>query len=587
MRPSEKLAALITAGIFVLSGFAVYQTAKHNYGTEVPQAGGVIREGVIGYARFINPLLAFTDADKDLTTLIYSGLLKVNSEGTLVGDLAESWSVSDDGLIYTVHLRADAQFQDGEPVTADDIEFTIQKAVDPLIKSPRAVNWSGVTVAKVSPYEITFTLKKPYAPFAENLTMGILPKHIWESVAPEAFDVSTYNKEPIGSGPYKIKTTKQNTSGLYEYYELEPFEKYALGEPYIKKVVLTFFTNEEDLSQAFIDNEINLVGGISPELASATFKDAVHVEETALPRIFALFFNQNTDPVLINKEVRKALNISVDRTALVTETLKGYGIPAYSPLPDSLRQALVTSIASTSSATLGASVTTSTGTAQATETSMAEKVSEARALLEANGWKIPTSTSTTTSNTVYEKTAANGQKLRLSFTISTSNSPELKQMAESLRDQWAKIGAEVKIDVYENTDLTQKIIRPRKYSALLFGQVTGREMDLYPFWHSSQRVDPGLNIALYANIKADKALETARSTSDRTKQLSALNEFDREITADIPAIFLFSPEYIYGANIDIKNIHTGTLGEPSERFSNIQEWYTDTKFTWKKPHTEK
>lgn len=564
MRPSEKLAVILTIGIFLLSGFAVYKTAEHKYGTEVPTNGGEVHEGVIGYARFINPVLAFTDADKDLTNLIYSGLLKANEKGELIGDLAETWSVSEDGLVYTVHIRPSAQFHDGEPVTTEDIEFTIQKVTDPTIKSSKATSWSGVTVTKTSPYEMTFTLKKPYAPFIENLTLGILPKHIWSTVAAEAFDVSSYNKEPIGSGPFKIKSTKQDKSGLYEYYELQPFEKYSLGAPFLKKVTFTFFRNEAELSDAFIDKTINSVGGISPQIAQTTFADAEKIEKTTLPRTFALFFNQNTDPVLINKEVRKALSISLDRTAIVNQVLKGYGTPAFSPLP--VRQA--STVQGDQNKTLNTSATESTST---------DGIAEAKKLLEANGWKIGTST-----GDVYEKVTANKQKLRLAFTITTSNSPELVESAEILKTQWAKIGADIRVEIYESSDLSQKIIRPRKYSALLFGQATGRDMDLYPFWHSSQRVDPGLNIALYANINADKALENARSTSDTTKQAAALAEFEKEIANDIPAIFLFSPDYTYGLNTNIQNIQIKTLTEPSERFSNIYEWYTKTKFIWKK-----
>lgn len=577
LRPSEKLAALITVGIFVISGFAVYKTAQHKYGTEIPQRGGEIREGVIGYARFINPLLAFTDADRDLSRLIYSGLLKPDSNGELVGDLAESWSVSDDGLVYTVHIRPNATFHDGEPVTTEDVEFTILKATDPTIKSTRAANWSGVTINKVSPYEMTFTLKKPYAPFAENLALGILPKHIWESVAPEAFDVSAYNKEPIGSGPYKIKTTKQNASGLYEYYELEPFNKYALGIPYINKIIIQFYKNEESLVSAFKDGDIDLIGGVSATYASDTLEDAKTIIESTLPRTFGLFFNQNTDPVLINKEVRRALNASTDREQLISEILKGYGTPAFSPLPTHLKNNALQAVATTTPATI---VATSTDT-NTVASSQEDRIAEARNILETAGWKIGTST-TETGEAVYEKTDSKGTKLRLAFTISTSNSPELKHTAELLKTQWAKIGADVKVDVYESSDLTQKIIRPRKYSALLFGQVTDRDMDLYPFWHSSQRVDPGLNIALYANINADKALETARSTSDTIKQASARTEFEREIANDIPAIFLFSPEYVYASNLELHNVHIDMLTEPSERFLHISDWYLDTKFTWKK-----
>lgn len=558
MRPSEKLAAIIALLVFVISFTTLYTSAQHKFGTEVPVHGGSIHEGLIGYARFINPILAFTDTDKDLTSLVYSGLLKATPEGKLVPDIAESVKVSEDGLIYDVKIKNNIVFHDNTPLTTDDIEFTILRAVDPLTKSVKAANWSGVSVEKINPYEIRFTLKKPYAPFEENLTLGILPKHIWNNVSPDAFDVSVFNKQPIGSGPYKIKSSKQNAEGVQTSYELEAFNKYALGAPYIDSIDLTFFTNEEEAAKAFTNGQIGLLGGISPSLADIIIKND-DVDETVknpLPRIFGVFFNQTAEPIFIHKEVRKALNESVDRDNMISEILKGYGTKANSPIPESLSH--IAYISSTS-----------------TSKTNNDFITQGKSTLENAGWTFSTSTN------IYEKKTKEKTEI-LSFTITTSNSPELKHAAELLQKQWTKLGAEVKIEVFESSDLTQKVIRPRKYGSLLFGQVIGRDLDLYPFWHSSQRVDPGLNIALYANIQADKALETARSTSDSTARIAARSEFEREIANDIPAIFLFSPEFVYLSNEHINDMDIKSITEPSERFMNIHKWYKKTDYVWKK-----
>ncbi len=575
MRPSEKLAAIIALIVFIISGATLYASAQHTYGTEIPVAGGSIHEGTVGYARFINPLLAFTDTDKDLTTLVYSGLLKATPNGTLIPDIAESVTVSTDGLTYDVKLKQGLTFHDRTPVTADDVEFSILRAIDPLTKSVKAVNWAGVTIEKIGPYELRFTLKKPYAPFEENLTMGILPKHIWQGVSPEAFDVSTNNRQPVGSGPYKIKSAKQNADGLYENYELIPFEQYALGAPFIEKITLSFFTNEQDAINAYLQGDIDTLGGISPSLADRIIKnnDAPHIIKNSLPRVFGVFFNQNIEPVLINKEVRKALNESIDRDAMIAEILKGYGEEANSPIPPNLSHLarLPQSVASSSDAG-PSSIDLVANTAS---TTALDYIGKGKKILEDAGWKIGTS-----SDSVYEKKGKEKTE-KLAFTITTSNSPELKQAADILQRQWTKLGAEVKIEIFESSDLTQKVIRPRKYGALLFGQIVGRDLDLYPFWHSSQRVDPGLNIALYANIKADKALEAARG-ADPNGRTTARAEVEHEIANDIPAIFLFSPEFIYLSNKEIHNLDIGSMTEPAERFMNIHKWYLKTDYTWAK-----
>jgi len=157
----------------------------------VPAEGGRLTEGAIGSPRFVNPLLAISDSDRDLTTLAYAGLMKEDGTGNLVPELAESYTESADGKTYTFVLRNGAKFSDGSNVTADDIVFTVEKAQDPALKSPEYANWSGVAVRAVDSRTVEFTLAKPYAPFMENTTLGIMPEHLWKDVADEDFPFST------------------------------------------------------------------------------------------------------------------------------------------------------------------------------------------------------------------------------------------------------------------------------------------------------------------------------------------------------------------------------------------------------------
>ncbi|MBU3668613.1 MAG: peptide ABC transporter substrate-binding protein [Candidatus Taylorbacteria bacterium] len=545
--------------MIVLSGLYILDALNKKYSVEMPMSGGTYTEGIVGYARFINPVLAFSDADKDLITLIYSGLLKASPEGKLVSDLAESWNVSEDGLTYTVTLKPNLVFHDNSPLTTDDIEFTIEKMRDQNIKSPKADIWNGVKVEKVNEREIKFILKKSYAPFLENLTFGVLPKHVWKDIEPQAFDVHILNREPIGSGPYKIKKVDVDTSGIYQSYRLESFEKYALKTPYIDQVIITFFKNEADALSAYKSGNIDAIGGISPEAATELKEDGYTVTATSLPRVFALFLNQSSAPVLTNKEVRKALNESVDRNHLINEVLKGWGSPEQGPIPEDLYNEPILSDASAATA------------------QQAQRIQDTQKQLLDKGWKLG-------ADNVLVKETKSGKKtetVRLSFSISTSNIPELKKTAEILKDTWTKLGADVTVQIFEPSDLTQKVIRPRKYDSLLFGNVIGRDLDLYPFWHSSERNDPGLNIALYTNIKADKALDTLRTASDESKRKEAFDVFNAEVANDIPAIFLYSPGYIYATSDSVKNIQLQNMTSISERFMNIDKWYIHTERIWK------
>ena len=203
----------------------------------------------------------------------------------------------------------------------------------------------------------------------------------------------------------------------------------------------------------------------------------------------------------------------------------------------------------------------------------AERVEKAKALLEKNGWKQNDAG-------IFEKKDKKSTTV-LSFSISTGDAPELKETAYLLQSQWQKIGAEVEVKIFEIGDLNQNIIKPRKYDSILFGEIVGRDLDLYPFWHSSQRNTPGLNIALYTNIKVDKLLDSIRKTTDPEQQKSYLDDFNEEIQNDIPAVFTYSPYFVYIVPKKVHDVKLGTLTNPSERFSDIASWYIETNNVWK------
>jgi peptide/nickel transport system substrate-binding protein len=209
----------------------------------VPAHGGSFDQGMVGLPRSINPVLAFSETDEDLSILIYSGLTKYEN-GKIIPDLAKSYTISDDGLIYDFILKDNIYFHDGTQLTTDDIEFTIQKIQDGDIKSPRRVDWASVNVKKINSKEIQFILKQPYAPFLSNTVVGILPKHIWKNLNTDQFIFNEKNLEPIGSGPYKITTLVKDVEGLPSSYILSSFSNYHNGEPFISTINVHFYRDE-------------------------------------------------------------------------------------------------------------------------------------------------------------------------------------------------------------------------------------------------------------------------------------------------------------------------------------------------------
>ena len=547
MNPSEKIFFFLVSLVCVVSGLVLLIRVHNSFLVAVPSFGGSFTEGVVGSPRFINPVLAISDTDKDLVTLVYSGLLKVGDDG-FVEDLASSYEIKEGGTVYDFVIKDSAYFHDGKKVTADDVIFTVAKILDPVIKSPKRANWEGVRVEKISDQAVRFTLEKPYAPFLEALTVGILPKHIWEKASSEEFPFSEFNIDPIGSGPYKIKKIGKNGGGIPTIITLSSFHNYALGRPKIESIVFKFFQNENDLHLAYEDRSVDSMAGLSPTVARSFGDNKNLLKNAALPRVFGVFLNQNLAPVFLNKEVREALNIAAPKQQIVDEVLYGFGRVLNGPTPLD----------------------------KETDSEIVQGNAEkAKSILLENGWKE-------NENGLLEKKAKTGTTL-LSFSITTSDAPELKKTAQILEEAWEKLGAQIDVKIFEPGDLSQNIIRGRKYDALLFGEMVGAESDLYPFWHSSQRIDPGLNISLYTNITVDKMLEEIQRNvgTSSTESMDKKDVVVSEIKNDIPVIFLFSPNLLYVAADEVKNVLLKDVSSQNEIFLSINKWFIETDKVWK------
>ncbi len=549
---TERVYFYILCAIFIISGLVIVQNLNSSFMANVPATGGSLTEGIIGSPRFINPVLAVSDADHDITALIYSGLLKIGTNNTLVPDLAKKYDISTDGLTYTFTLKDNIYFSNGTKVTADDVIFTINKIQDGAIKSPKRPAFYDIAVQKINDNQVQFSLKKPYAPFLQNLTVGILPKKLWDNLSADEFTQSELNANPIGSGPYKIskiETTQNDTVLSRSGYNLIANSSYVPTRPYIDRINLKFYKDETTLINAYNSGDIEAMSSISPDKISDIVKqNGAIIKDSPLPRVFGVFFNQNQSEVLSQKEVRQALDLATDKQAIVDKVLSGYGNPIDGPIP----AGLIENNTSTNVFDQNRAITTLTNA----------------------GW-------TKGADGIMQKKISKTKTLKLAVTISTLNSPDLVEAASLVKADWEKIGASVTINPFDFGDLQQNIIRPRKFDALLYGMVIGRDMDFFAFWHSSQRNDPGLNISMYANSKVDKILEDARKTFDESTREAKYLTFQDELKKDVPAVFLYSPDFIYVIPKKLKDSYDGTVTLPYERFLNINNWYIETNNLWK------
>lgn len=550
LRPFDRLIFTVLLTIFVVATtYNLFVFAK-SFLIEVPVSGGTLIEGAVGSPRFINPVLAITRADNDLVALTYSGLLQISPDGNLENDLAESVTISEDGLVYNIVLKSDRYFHDGTKVTAEDVAYTIALVQKAGLKSPIRGNWSGVTVEVISEKEINFVLENPYTPFRENLTLGILPRHVWQNLSDEEFPFSQHNVEPVGSGPYKIKSVKRNAAGLAYEYELVLSDSYE-GTGHINKIIFRFYQNEDDLLAALKKGEVMSTAYLSEKWLSTLDKEQFEFVSTPLPRVFSIFMNQNRSPVLRDSAVREALSTAIDRQELVDRAVSGFGRPTSSPIPAGW---------------------TSIEREEEAEISTEERLQAATAVLENGGW-------VRNQNGRWEK-ETNGVSVPLIITIRSTNGSLFEKMASYLTETWQAVGVEVNFEFYEQSDLVQTIIRPRDYQGLLFGMDLGRSLDLYPFWHSQSREDPGLNASLYANITVDRLVSEMRTATSTESRDALIQEFEEQIAAESPAIFLFTPTFEYVISKELSVTEMKNIQRSSERFMNIEDWYINKGGVW-------
>ncbi|MEN9881353.1 MAG: hypothetical protein RLZZ308_536 [Candidatus Parcubacteria bacterium] len=528
---SEKVLALWLFIFFSLVFFfssAIAFNAK--FLTEVPSYGGSVSEGIIGTPRFINPVLATTDQDKDVTTLVFAGLTKKMFDGSVSLDIAESINESDDGLHYIVTLKKNARFHDGENVTADDVLFTIDKIQNPTVKSPHKIEWEGVTAEKTGDSEVTFTLKKPFPLFMETLSIGILPKHVWKNLSDDQMSLSDFNVNAIGSGPYKIEHIVTE-SGIPKVFILKAHDRYTLGRPYIETITLSSYQNEKYLLKAFEDGDIQRIHGISPEKINTLDIATSSIHTSLLPRTFAIFFNPNKSESLADRNIRTALQLAIDKEKIIREIFYGYGKPLSSPYPFDTDQE-----------------------------SSEYNPEKAKELLQKN--KESTASST------------------LEISLTTANTEEMKKVAEMIQADWEKVGITTTIKIYDVSDLNQDIIKERDFQLLLFGAITQTPSDLYAFWHSSQRTFPGLNISNYVSKTLDEHLETLRSSKEEESRRLAYEEVRKEFKDEVPGIFLFAPSLIYITQDKNTTILPTYSYDNSSRFVFSEKWYRYTNKIW-------
>ncbi len=553
LKPKEKIALysaiIVLILLFIGGAFRYYLSST----TVVPTNGGEYTEGIpvdsAGIPSNINPLLAGTrPIDELISSLVYSSLFAYNSEGQLKEDLVDTYQIKE-GKEYTLHLKHNITWHDGQPLNAQDVIFTINLLQDPYYNPINSKEWNKEKIKISSPDEhtIIFKLSEPYAPFLSKLTFGILPKHLWTGIPKEKFALTELNLKPVGSGPFIFDELKQNNDDDIISYKLIANKNYYGQKPYLERLIFNFYKDKESIINAYNKKEITGFN-LSEYSKIDTFKNRkdTSINTMAIPQYFSILLNQGESIPLADERVRQALQMGTHRDDFINKIFYGYAQKIHSPL---LKPFISEDFHFDDNLTK-------------------YDPEEAKKTLEQAGWKK-------TKESDFRKKDKNELKIKLVV----ANTPDLLKTAKIIKYQWKQMCVNVEIIQSDNQlDIRQKYLEPRKFESLLSGvQYSGNDPNLFFFWHSSGKKAPGLNFALYDNENVDKLLEESKKAQSQKEKNEKYIEVSKQLLKDSPAIFLYSPKYIYITNKKIKGIKTKAIVKTTNHLKNINNWYIKTK----------
>jgi peptide/nickel transport system substrate-binding protein len=499
--------------------------------TATPAYGDIMVEGSIGDASNLIPLLASDSTSHGIAGLVFNGLIKYDKDMNVVGDLAESWEISGDGLVITFHLRKGVRWHDGRPFTAADVLYTYQVTVDP--KTPTAYAGDFLKVKKVEvldDYTFRATYDKPFAPGLMSWSVGILPKHL---LAGHEITTSPLGRHPIGTGPYKFKewVTGQKIVLLSnpDYFE---------GRPYINGYILRIIP---DTATMFLELRANGIDqmGLTPLQFTRQTENNLFRENFNKYRYLSFAYTYMgynlKNPLFTDKRVRQAIAHAVNREEIIDGVLLGLGKPATGPYkpgtwaynPDVRRYPY--------------------------------DPAKAKALLAEAGWRDANG------DGILEN---NGRAFE--FEIITNQGNEIRaKCAEIIQRRLAEVGIRVKIRVVEWAAFLNDFINKRKFDATILAWTIPMEPDLYDVWHSSKTGPEELNFISYKNAEVDALIVKARETFDQPLRKRCYDRIQEILAEEQPYLFLYVPDALPMIHARFRGVEVAPLGIGH----NFIKWY--------------
>lgn len=543
MQISKILILVILVGI-VVGGFFVTRSMledMQNYrnndgevgsaGTGKAEYGDMFVDSSIGDASILNPILSADSASGDICGLAFNGLVKYNKNIELVGDLAERWQISKDGLVMTFFLKKNIRWQDGIPFTAADIEFTFKKLTDPKTKSPYKSAYELVKKFEVlDDYTVRITYGQPFAPALESWGMGILPKHLLKD---QDINTSKFNSNPVGTGPFKFASWNRS-----EKIMMKASETYWDGRPFFDSYLYRIIPDQAlqllELKAGGIDAMT-----LTADMYSNLTKDKAFMRKNNTYRFSGFnytYFGFNLrNPLFTDKKVRQAINLGINKKEIIKGVLLGYGSESTGPfLPRSWAY-------------------------NKSVRNISYNQEKAKAMLKEAGWED------TDKDGILEK---DGKKFE--FMLMTNQGNKQRELvAQVIQQHLKKIGIKVNIRIIAWSSLINEFVDRKKFDAIVMGWQLSPDPDVFDIFHSSKAGEKEYNFVSYKNEEVDKLLVEGRTTFDLEKRKIAYNRIHEIIADDLPYVFIYVPDTLVAVDERVKSIKVEAAGIKY----NFEKWY--------------
>ncbi len=539
---------LVVAAIITGIGVQSYLFTR-TYTAEAPAPDGTYSEGIVGTLSTLNPLYASSAPEVAISKLLFSSLYKYDRSGSLTPDIATGTTIDAEGKVYTVKLRHDAKWQDGQPLMADDVVYTINTIKNPAANAPTSLasTWHDITVKQIDSYTVQFSLPA-YAGFMEALTFPILPAHILSRIDLTSLAESDFSTNPVGSGPFEFKLLQSiNDARGEKSIHMIANPQYYGRTVKLKRFAIHNYSSPDALVKALKASEVVAVADIDSEAAKKNIPANYQIDNYTIDDGVYLIFN-TTQPALKDVSVRKAIQLALDTSEIRKAAggdVPGLDLPFISSqVPNSPH-------------------------------ADSQNIEKARALLNDAGW------------TLKDGYRVNGTTT-LELQFKTIANPQYERVAKVIVRQLRAVGIKVDVTVVDNTNratsFIQTVLQPRDYDMLLYELAVGADPDQYAYWHSSQTGVNGYNFANYSNPVADAALLTARDRLDTALRTAKYTLFAQQWLSDVPAVGLYQQTITYAHTKKSQSIdETAKYVTSSDRYMNIADWTVNETSVYKTP----